>query len=123
MKLLPFIPSPIYLYSLPATSFFHVNYDCIIFYMKTERLVFSKLSHLFFKSTYLSRPSYYSPIQILEPWKEDLNDYSYRNSRFDYNIFGDNREYWEPLIPFFKKIIYFKLITDIYKNDTNPFGW
>jgi hypothetical protein len=36
----------------------------------------------------------------------------------------NQREYWEHLVPFLQKIIYLRLMTEIYCNDdTTPFAW
>ena len=123
--LLP-LPPPIYLYILPGIASYHFFDDCIIFTMENRRILFSRFPSLFYESTHASRPSYYYHKHILELRKEDLNDDSFKNCHFNYNIMGNKnqREYWEHLVPFLKKIVYIKLMTEIYcKDDTIPFAW
>lgn len=126
-KLLP-LPPLIYIYILPDILLYNFFDDCVVFFMKVrnKRILFSRSPSLFYSSTNNSRPFYCYHRQILELWKEDLSDDSFKDCHFDYNIFGNKnqREFWEHLIPFLKKKVYFKLMTEIYsKDDTIPFAW
>ena len=126
-KLLP-LPPLIYFYILPGIASYHFFDDCVIFFMRArnERILFSRYPSLYYPSGWNFRPSYYCHKQVLELWKEDLNDNSFKDSHPDYIIIGDKnqKEFWEYLLPFLQKKVYFKLMIEIYsKDDTIPFAW